>query len=693
MNVTQTTYFLQHGDGTQKRIQLVRKIASGGEGTIHEIAGMEGKVAKIFHKKDIEKHEKLCAMLANPPESVKSGHTFIAWPEQLIFDEQQDLCVGFTMPYIDPMKSHPLLKVYNPLDRSELGLDFTWEYLVVMAYNLSVAVQELHKRGYVIGDLNESNVLVTEEANVTLVDCDSMQVPGSSKFRFGPKNYFLCTVGKPEYTPPELQGKNFSNVKRGKRHDNFALAVLIFLMLMEGRHPFAIRWLREGEPPTTAKSIKKKYFPYDPVVHKKYPHIDFPLYAVPFGTLPREIRDLMLRCFVARTLPYDDYYREYRGKDSPLVAVEWRLLRLGLFLVSLFRCGQWVRPGAKRWIKALEYTENNLTDCKNEGPLLPNGVVPNYEYHTYSNQLTGCPWCDRITLGIPEPFPSVGKHNPAKAARLARLARERERKKGTSASPVKAEKPRSQKVSPVAPTSLKKPLTPRSEAGIGAAVGIVFLVIIIIVLIVVNTTVISPQHIAATATADVLAKAVSGKPTLVDTLQDDTKGYWPMDTQHHSCQFINRSYHILRLSSSPQTCVSSAPELKIKNAVLQVEVSSLAGNDVGLVFRANSKGFYDFGITDQGTFFFRRYDTGKGYTNLIPNTFNYAISSSSPNILVVIASGSDFKFYINTTFVGEKHDATYTSGQVGFAAGALDSGTSRSQGSFSNLKIYPSPSA
>jgi len=55
----------------------------------------------------------------------------------------------------------------------------------------------------------------------------------------GRQRLFPLSVGKPEYTAAELQGRDFSTMDRKASHDNFGLAVLIFHLLMEGIHPFA----------------------------------------------------------------------------------------------------------------------------------------------------------------------------------------------------------------------------------------------------------------------------------------------------------------------------------------------------------------------------------------------------------------------------------------------------------------------
>lgn len=246
---------------------------------------------------------------------------------------------------------------------------------------------------------------------------------------------------------------------------------------------------------------------------------------------------------------------------------------------------------------------------------------------------------------------------------------------------------------------------------IAAAVGVGFLLLVSILMSFVYVTTVSRQEAAATATVgalttatassarvtatvqvqatatmSVLTSATSAAPALTDSLLGNTAGRWP---ENDNCQFLTGTYHVLNHQpGSLQTCVSPSPQLTLANAVIQVNVSLLSGDDAGLVFRASGQQFYDFGITGQGAFYVRRHDAGgAGYTSLIPSTASSAVVSGGTNTLTVIANGSDFKFYINAMFVGESHDATYTGGQVGFAAGTLPTDSS-AEGSFSNLKIY-----
>src|SRR5205807_1898696 len=152
----------------------------------------------------------------------------------------------------------------------------------------------------------------------------------------------------------------------------------------------------------------------------------------------------------------------------------------------------------------------------------------------------------------------------------------------------------------------------------------------------------------------------------------NTSGRW---TENTTCAFTGNSYHVIvQQASSFQICPSNT--FSLDNAAIQVEISLLSGNNAGLIFRATGNQFYDYEITNQGEFFLRRHNAGTAtnYTYLVQNTKSDAIApGSQKNTLLVIASGDDFKLFINRVFVGEVHDGVLAGGQLGFAAGTLAS--------------------
>ncbi|HPH94528.1 MAG TPA: SUMF1/EgtB/PvdO family nonheme iron enzyme [Anaerolineaceae bacterium] len=328
---------MQVFDGRKNRIQLEAEVGRGGEATIYRVSNRAGQVAKLYHTPPASEYaQKLIWMQQNPPEETHrdEGHHSIAWPMELLYGEDQAL-TGYLMPFIGGTVK--IFSVINPTLRRKTGFD--WRYLLRTARNLAAAVRSLHERDYVIGDMNESNILVTERALVTIIDADSFQV------RLPAGRVYYCPVGKPEYTPPELQGVLFQNRPRRFEADYFGLAVLIFQLLMEGNHPFRGVWKGGGEPPQVAEKIRRGLFPYKPHANLVVPAPNTP----PFEVLPPRLQELFMQTFVD-------------GHARP---------------------AQRVSP--RHWVDALATVESSLTQCVRE------------RSHVYSNHLKACPWCTAPT--------------------------------------------------------------------------------------------------------------------------------------------------------------------------------------------------------------------------------------------------------------------------------------------------------
>jgi DNA-binding helix-hairpin-helix protein with protein kinase domain len=214
-------------NGQRLTLDTAAILGAGGEALVYTILQDSSLVAKVYRTPDKVQARKLAVMVTNPPEDPMGshGHISIVWPVSLLSTVDEQQVIGFLMPRVTGM--HPLIACYNPAIRRQQWPLFNYRYLIRTAHNLAAAVRALHARGYVIGDVNESNILVTDTALVTLVDTDSFQVRE-------PHNgvVYRCSVGKPEFTPPELQGCPFAQVDRAPEHDLFGLAVLIFQLLM-----------------------------------------------------------------------------------------------------------------------------------------------------------------------------------------------------------------------------------------------------------------------------------------------------------------------------------------------------------------------------------------------------------------------------------------------------------------------------
>lgn len=302
-------------------VTLGREIGEGGEAQVYEIEGETGRLAKIYKQTPTAgATAKLTWMLAHPPEDSSQTHASIAWPLALLYDEANKFA-GYLMPRIQG--AVPLLNVFNPRLREKTLPGFDRRYLHRAGRNLATALESLHTRDYVIGDLNESNVLVTPSALVTLVDSDSFQVIEQSGAQLV---IYPCRVGKLEYTAPELQGRSFDRTQRQAEQDHFALAVLLFQLLMDGSHPFRAQWLGQGDPPPLEERIRQGCFPHMP---------DPPCPVRPPENLPGldnlhpQLAELFQRCFV-------------KGHHA-----------------------EHLRPAAAEWKRALADAEKALVRCRN----------------------------------------------------------------------------------------------------------------------------------------------------------------------------------------------------------------------------------------------------------------------------------------------------------------------------------------
>jgi DNA-binding helix-hairpin-helix protein with protein kinase domain len=266
-------------------VSLLPAIKRGGEGSIHPITGEPNMVAKVFSQPSRERAEKLRAMLDNPPIVAGNVPVTLAWPLDRLLTRAGE-CVGYVMPYVKGKE--PLFTLYHPDSRPRSA---DYPFMLRAARNIAVAVSAFHRHDYVIGDINEFNILVGPDASVAVVDTDSIQVRTK-------RELFRCQVGKPEFTPPELlqAGTSFGQVDRSPDHDSFGLAVLIFLLLMDGNHPFAARYVGTAGRQIQTERMAQGQWPYSAGRKGAYrPRRQAP----PLESLSPDIQRLMRECFEA----------------------------------------------------------------------------------------------------------------------------------------------------------------------------------------------------------------------------------------------------------------------------------------------------------------------------------------------------------------------------------------------------------
>jgi serine/threonine protein kinase len=322
------------------------RLAAGGQGEVYAVTSPRGMVLKKYLPAalagDPTLEHRLHAMTAHPPaqwRETQSGHVTLAWPAEIV--DENGRFAGFVMPAVDMSTTVSLHRVTNPSDRhtaagpTAWAQGFTWRYLIRTAANLAHATHLLHQAGVVIGDFNESNVRVTHEARVTLLDCDSMQISDPVTGQ-----RFYCPVGRPEFTPPELLSANWRTTLRHPSSDLFALAIHLYQLLLEGEHPFRGLWSGPGDKPSVPELARQGIWAHQP---------GGPLSARPaaisINLLPAAITALFRQAF-------ED------GAANPAA-----------------------RPTALQWQQALTTLENSLTTCTADPS------------HVFTATSPTCPWC------------------------------------------------------------------------------------------------------------------------------------------------------------------------------------------------------------------------------------------------------------------------------------------------------------
>ena len=311
-----------------RALPLDRMIGKGGEGEVYSVDGDTAHAVKIYTDKDrLSRQDKVSAMVR---AELAKRSPLAAFPVAVV-NHHDGSFAGFVMKLVGGHR--PLHELYAPGSRKQHFPQADYRFLARSASNIARAFASVHQAGCVVGDVNHSGILVSSKATVALIDADSFQFTENGR-------QYLCRVGVPEYTPPELQGKPLHGIVRTPDHDAFGLAVVIFQVLLMGRHPF-VGTVRRGDIPPLYENIEK--FKY--------------VYA--------ENRDV--------------------GMDQPpgTPALSDFSPELGkLFDQAFSKAGVGQRPTAAAWLTALERFESTLVQCADN------------VLHYGPKGASDCAWCE-----------------------------------------------------------------------------------------------------------------------------------------------------------------------------------------------------------------------------------------------------------------------------------------------------------
>lgn len=237
-------------------IVLGKRIARGGEGIVYEVEEGDGGgrdyLAKIYKKNKLTKPPENaittnlkinyivgCGLYKRP---LKKGSGILGdrvmFPLYVLVNDDDEF-VGYLM---GKAAGIPLLKlIADGAVESEfrrLYPEMTKIDLIDICLSFLDAIEELHKRDIIVGDLNANNILVDPTNNtVHLIDADSYQYAGGK---------FPCNVGVEKYTSPEFLENHESKI-RTEQNELFVVARILCEVLMMVDNPYNSK-VSEGDP-------------------------------------------------------------------------------------------------------------------------------------------------------------------------------------------------------------------------------------------------------------------------------------------------------------------------------------------------------------------------------------------------------------------------------------------------------------
>ena len=197
----------------------------------------------------------------------------------------------------------------------------------------------------------------------------------------------------------------------------------------------------------------------------------------------------------------------------------------------------------------------------------------------------------------------------------------------------------------------------------------------------------------ATALKDIYIQATSSNPTLNDALSSQNGNNWDVisNSGEGSCSFKDNAYHAT--AQQPDylyACFAATPNFS--NFAYQVQMTILQGDYGGIIFRANGANskYYYFRVGKGGAYDLSvSHDTTSTHDQLLKSGIAPSVIKTGlnqPNLVAVLANGSNLYLYVNQKFLAQVHDNTYQSGQIGVFGG--DFMSKSADVVFANAKVW-----
>jgi hypothetical protein len=197
----------------------------------------------------------------------------------------------------------------------------------------------------------------------------------------------------------------------------------------------------------------------------------------------------------------------------------------------------------------------------------------------------------------------------------------------------------------------------------------------------------------ATAIENVYIRATSRNPALNDALSSQNGNNWDVvsNSGEGSCSFNVNAYH--SIAQQPDYLYACfAATTNFSNFAYQVQMTILQGDFGGIIFRANGANsrYYYFRVGKDGAYDLSvSHDTTSTHDQVLksgnaPSVITTGLNQ--PNLVAILANGSNLYLYVNQKFLAQVHDNTFQSGQIGVFGGTFASKSA--DVAFTHVKVW-----
>ncbi len=224
-------------DAQKKAYRLVKRVAVNSSSVTYS-TDEKGIWVKLYEPRALTTftQAKIQCMLSQNIEC--SG---LCWPRSIVVDAAGNFR-GYTLQAFRGTSMH--LCVFKRAGLEAHFPSWTRADLCDLATTILKKIRYMHSRNILFGCLNPAAIIIHSKDEVYFADADQYQIEG-----------FPCTTFNRSFTAPELLDKKAYFAT--KATENFAVAELVFMLMMPGKTPYAT-----GTDDSPVELIKQGRFPY-----------------------------------------------------------------------------------------------------------------------------------------------------------------------------------------------------------------------------------------------------------------------------------------------------------------------------------------------------------------------------------------------------------------------------------------------